>query len=107
MPLIERDPALFDDAGDNAGFRRARTDCANTLPTSFSDFVNLRAHLCARNKCITAAIHRRAAGVAGLTSKCDAVTLHAKSAEHTAKRKVESEQDGPLFDVQLDVSSRG
>ena len=103
MPLIERDPAILHHARHNSGFGRARTDRANAA-VSFRDPINFRTHLRGGQKCVAAPVHRRAAGMRGLSVKGDGMTFDAESSKHSSERKVEIEEHRALSDVQLEIS---
>src|SRR5438477_6321705 len=98
MSLIERDPAFFNDAGDDPRFGRARADRANALSAAFRNLVNFGAHLRRGQKRIASSIHRRAAGMRGLSAESDRMPLDPKSSEHGAERKIEIEKHRALFD---------
>src|SRR2546428_14080369 len=105
MTLIQRNPAFFDNTGDDSRLCRAGTDRANALAAAFRDLINLRAHLRRREKRVASSIHRRAAGMRSLPAESNRVLFDAKSSENCPEWKIEIEQDWSLFDVQFDISS--
>src|SRR3954447_2336124 len=106
VPLIERDPAIFHHASDDAWLGRARTDRADAVTASFRNLVNLRAEPSGSEKRIAVPIHRCAARVRSLAVEVDGVSLDSKRAENGSKRQVEVEQHRALFNMELDVSRR-
>ena len=102
MPLIQRDPAILDDAGHDAGFRQARANRANAA-VPFGDVVNLRTHFGGGEKSILAPVHRRAARMRGLPVKINRMALHAKGAKHSPEREIEIEKHRSLFDMQFQI----
>src|SRR5438105_8443151 len=105
MALIERDPAFFDDTGDNSWFRGARTDRANAS-MSIGDLVNLRAHPCGGQKGIAPAIHWGTPGMRRLASKNNGVSLDAESSQDRSQGQIQIEKDRTLFNMQLQISGR-
>ena len=108
MPLIQSDPTFFNHAGDDARFCGAGADGANAarprlIFAARGDFINLGTHFCCREKCVLAAIHRRATGMRGLAVKRDRVPLDAKSSEHRAQRQIQIQQHRTLLDVQFQI----
>src|SRR5208282_455138 len=106
MTLIQRDAALGDHAGDNAGFGCARADGANAAivarasrpfvgfgthrrdacaTTAFGDAIDFRAHFRGGKEGILAAVHRRAAGVRGLALERNGVPRTAPSGKSKSK----------------------
>src|SRR6266404_8002899 len=79
MALIKRDPAFLDHARDNSRFGCARTDRANAALAALRNAINFRTHLRRGQKRITPPVHRRAAGMRGLSAECERVSFHAKS----------------------------
>src|SRR5262245_50379084 len=68
VPLIESDPTIFNNAGNNARLRRARTNRANAAMT-FGELINQRAHLRRGEKSVLAPVHGRTARMRGLAVK--------------------------------------
>jgi len=106
VPLIERDPAFLNDAGDNAGFRRAGADRANASIATFGDAINFRTHFRGRQESVPAAIHGCTARMRGLAAKSDCVPLNTERAENSTEWQAKIKQDRPLFDVEFEVSGR-
>src|ERR1051325_2847952 len=104
MALIQRDPAFFDHACDDARFGCAGTDRANAAVAALGDAINFGTHFGRGEKRVTSPIHRRAAGMRGLTAKGDRMTLDAEGSEDNAEREIEIEKHRALFDVQLEIS---
>ena len=102
MALVERDAALLDDAGDDAGLGGARSRSCRRRRGASGDAVDLRAHLARRRG--TRPV-RRFIGVlpecAAWPWKRDGVALDAERAEHRAERQIEIEQHRALLDVKL------
>ena len=103
VPLIERDATFIDDAGDDAGFSGAGTNCADAT-VAVGDLINLRAHFRGGEEGVFAAVHRGAAGMRGLPVEGNGVALDAESPEHRPERPIQIEQDWTLLDVQFQVS---
>ena len=89
MALVQRDAAFGDDAGDDAGVGRAGADGANAAAAALGDAINFRTHFRGGEEGVFAAVHRRAAGMRGLTVKCDGVPFDAERAEHRAERQIQ------------------
>src|SRR5437879_1946468 len=103
MPLIDGDPALFDHAGNDAGFRGTRADRAHSAITALGDSIDLRTHFSGGEKRVPPTVHGRASRVRSLATKRDGVTLNPESSQDCTQRQIEVEQNGPLFDVQFKV----
>src|SRR4051812_15384379 len=105
MALIQSDAAFLNNAGDDARFGGARADGANAAAAAFGDAINFLAHFSSSKKSIATTIHRRAAGMRGLSVKSNGVTFDAKSSEHRSEREIKVEQNGTLFDVKFEIGS--
>ena len=103
MALIQRDATFLDDARDDARFGRAGANGANAVAAAPGDFVNLGTHLRGGEEGVFAAIHRRAAGVRGLSVESDRVPLDAERPEHRAEREIEIEQHRALLNVEFEI----
>ena len=100
MALVEGDLAVFDDAGDDAGFCFAGSDGADAA-FSVGDGVSFGGHAGGGEEGVLAAVHGGAAGVGGLAVEVDGVAFDAVGAEDGAEREVEVEEDGALLDVEF------
>src|SRR5262249_46066645 len=106
MSLIERDPAVCHHAGDDAGLSCARADGANAAFAAPGDSIDLGTHLCRSQKCVSTAVHGRAARMRRLSAKSDSVSLDPKSSQHCTEWKIEIEQNGTLLDMQFQICRR-
>src|SRR6202040_3795100 len=103
MSLIEGDATFLNHARDDARFRYARTDRANTAIAALGDFVDRCAHLCRRQKSVAPTIHRGATGMRSLSAECNGVALDTERTEYSSERKIEIKQYRALLDMQFEI----